>query len=153
MATRDTFEIDDVVYIDYSQWLQRVIGWDAILPFLIWIGSIVIASAFHHRPPADIIALGGLPVAGFLIRWSFGYRHIKSNACGNVLRGFQSLALFCGLVALIIVDFFHALSVFIANGNPLPDGVIIICVIAYLVYLMLAIFAMYPGRVRKLQWT
>ncbi len=149
MAMRDEFEPEEFASIDYSRWFQRVLGWDAILPFVVSMGSIVIANAFDRHPPADIIALAGLPAVGFWLRWTSGYRQIKSNACGSIYRGLQVFALFIGLCALMVADFFTALSAFIANANPRPEGVTIVIVAVYLVYLLLAIFATYPGRLRE----
>ncbi len=146
MQTQADFENEEVESVDYFGWFQRVVGWDAILPFLVSIGSIGIANVFKRQPPADIFALCGLPVVGFLIRLAAGSRQINRNACGSTLRRLQVFALIVGLYVLAVVDFFTALSAFVPNGNNSPDDVTAVCVAAFSVYFMLATFAMYPGR-------
>jgi hypothetical protein len=145
MATLFDFENEATTSVDYFLWFQRVVGWDAALPLFVSIGSIAIANVFKHQPPADIIALAGLPVVGFLVRLAVGRHQIEHNACGNILRCFQLFALIIGLFGLVVVDFFTALSAFVPNGKR-PDEITVVCFIAYAAYLTLAVFAMYPGR-------
>ncbi len=149
MPTRFEIEGEDIASVDYFRWFFRVLGWDAILPFFVSMGSIAITNAFNHKPPADILALVGLPIVGFVIRLMAGTRHIKSNACGNILRGFQRCALILALVSLVVVDFFVALSALVPKGNLRDDGITAVCFVAFSAYLVLAIFAMYPGRLTR----
>ena len=102
---------EDDKFVDYLAWLNRVVGWDAALPFLVSTGSVLIATTLKNQPPADILALVGLPVLAFAIRLAVGSYQINSNACGKLLRRFQFFALVIALFVVAFVDFFVALVV------------------------------------------
>lgn len=140
---------DDRGKINYWLWFHRVLGWDAALPVLISIGSLLIASALQNKPPADVLALVGLPVLAFTVRLCVGGYQIRSNACGPVLRRFQLVALLIALFVLAFADFFIALVAFVPRGNG-PQGADMLPVygVTLLVYATLVAFAMYPGRQR-----
>ncbi len=133
--------------VNYLTWFNRVLGWDAALPLLVSTGSVLIARTLKNQPPADILALVGLPVLAFSFRFALGTYQIKSNACGNAFRGFQLLALVMALFILAFVDFFVALVAFLPKGNaPKAEEMLPLYAVTLLTYVTLVAFAMYPGR-------
>lgn len=136
--------------VDYAIWARRVLGWDAALPLGVTAVSFAIARLFNDRPPADILALVVLPLVAFLSRLFVGVDQIRSNVCGIALRRLQALALLVGLFLLVVVDFFIALDAFVPpQAGPPPFEIEIVCGVAIVLYFMLAILAMYPGRRRE----
>ncbi len=124
-----------------------MLGWDAALPLLVSTGSVLLARILKNQPPADILALVGLPVLAFSFRLAVGSYQIKSNACGNVCRSFQFFALVIGLFILAFVDFFIALVAFVPKGNaPKAEEMLPLYAVTLLTYVTLVAFAMYPGR-------
>lgn len=138
---------EHVESVNFLAWLNRVVGWDAALPFLVSTGSVLIANTLKNQPPADILALVGLPVLAFSLRLVVGSYQINSNACGKVFRRFQFLALLIALFVLAFVDFFIALVAFVPQGNvPRAEVLRPLCAVTLSVYVTLVAFAMYPGR-------
>lgn len=133
--------------VDYLAWFNRVIGWDAALPLFVSTGSVLIAKALKHQPPADILAMAGLPAIAFLVRYAAGRRQIFGNACGALTRRFQFSALVLALFVVAFVDFFIALIAFVPKANaPKADVMMPFYVITLFTYVTLVTFAMYPGR-------
>lgn len=133
--------------VDYLLWLNRLFGWDAILPIAVSYASVAVAHLFKHQPPADVLALMGLPVAAFLVRAAVGVRQIRQNSLGPIGRGVQITALVVGLFALAIVDLFIALRAFVpAENKQFPAEVVALCLVAGAVYTTCVAVAMYPGR-------
>ena len=138
---------EDVESVEYLRWFNRVLGWDAALPFLVSTGSVLIAKTLTNQPPADILALVGLPVLAFSVRLAVGSYQINCNACGKVFRRFQFSALVLALFVLAFVDFFVALMAFVPKGNaPKAEEVMPLYALTLLAYVTFVAFAMYPGR-------
>lgn len=67
----------------YSIWAQRVLGWDGLLPAIVWGLSALAASIFPgNRGLLESLTLF-LPIVAFLIRLRVGWRAIQSNHCGT----------------------------------------------------------------------
>ena len=131
--------------VDYSVWLNRVIGWDAVLPLVVSYGSLLIARYLQKQPPADILALVGLPTLAFTVRLLVGRVQINHNTCGPLFRMLQFVALLIALVVLAFVDFFVALGAFVGNNGPqIPPAPL--WTVTLVVYVTLVALAMYPGR-------
>jgi hypothetical protein len=78
------FAPQDAESVDYLAWLNRVFGWDAALPLIVSTGAVIIARTLKHQPPADILALAGLPAVAFAIRLIVGINRVGGNACDRI---------------------------------------------------------------------
>ncbi len=134
-------------FINYSQWILRIIGWDGILP--VFVASLSVAVAFifgNNRPLAETLMVV-LPIVALLFRFTIGRKHIRRNYCGEMFKGIQTGALGLAVLILLFADFFVVLTAFIPKNrrHPPPEDVPIY-IVALTIYLVLVVFAMYPGR-------
>lgn len=139
--------------IDFAAWLKRVIGWDALLPIAVSALSILIVKSIPNANVAQLLALVALPVVAFIVRLGAGCYHIGQNACGPVFRRFQVAALMLSLLVLLFADFFIALVAFGGKlVGPTPEELAELGSVVLPVYVVLVLFAMYPGRRKEEPW-
>ena len=133
--------------INYRQWILRIIYWDGILPIFVSFVSVAVASFLGNNRPLAETLMVVLPIVALFIRFSIGRKHILGNNCGGIFKGVQTGALGFAILIFLFADFLVVLSAFIPKnrGLPPPEDVPIY-IVALLLYLVLVIIAMYPGR-------
>lgn len=127
-----------------TQWLLNLFGYDGLLPALIFFLPGLVVLTLGRGGWLEFVAVV-LPIVAFLIRSGVGLHQIERHLCHPVLRGFQKLALFIGLLLLLVVDAFIILS-WIVPANALQREDFIIEAWIYASYLLCMAFASYPGR-------
>jgi len=70
-----------------TKWIQRVAGWDGLLPGIIWGTSALVTSILPGDwNPLETLVLVLLavvmPISTLLLRLRFGWQAIQSNYCG-----------------------------------------------------------------------
>ncbi len=137
-----------------TNWIQRVAGWDGLLPAVIW-GLSALATSILPGDwnPVETLVLVLLavvmPIAAFLLRLRFGNHAIRSNGCGWLLKSTQYIAFGVGICLLCILDGFVVLHLVAPPGGGVLDDWRPLF-ITYLVYLALMTLAMYPGPTKAL---
>jgi hypothetical protein len=133
-----------------TKWIQRVAGWDGLLPGIVWGTSALVTSILPGDwNPLEALVLVllavVLPIGSFLLRLRFGWQAIQSNHCGPWIRSIQYLVFGLGVSLLCLLDGMMVLYQVVPQGagvlgewKPL--------VVIYLIYLSMMIVAMYPGR-------
>ena len=137
-----------------TKWIQRVAGWDGLLPGIVWgVSAIVISILPGNWSPIEAIVLVllavVLPICAFLFRLRFGWQAIQSNHCGWIARSIQYLAFGIGVFLLCMLDGCVVLFQVVPRGAGVLDNWRPLVVI-YLIYLSLMTVAMYPGKERVL---
>jgi len=127
-----------------TKWIQRVAGWDGLLPGIVWgVSAIVISILPSNWSPIEVFVLVLLavvfPICAFLLRLRFGWKAILSNHCGFTLRGIQYIAFGLGVFLLCLLDCMVVRFQVVPSDNWRP------LVVIYLIYLCLMMVAMYPG--------
>jgi hypothetical protein len=136
-----------------TKWIQRVAGWDGLLPGFVWgTSAMVIAILPGNWSPLETLVLVllavVLPIGSFLLRLRFGCRAIHSNNCGWRFRSFQYLAFGIGISLLCLLDGMLVLYQVVPQGAGVLDNWKPLVVI-YLLYLCMMIVAMFPGNPSK----
>jgi len=133
--------------VDYSIWIGRVISWDGLLPCFVSALSLACGSLFPNNQLFAELLMVGLPIAAFLFRFSVGTKQIRYNYCSRTLQYAQLCALTVAIFLMIFVDFMIVLFAFVPKKNrPLNADDISVFAVMILVYIILVLFAMYPGR-------
>jgi hypothetical protein len=127
------------------RWLVRAVGWDGVLPSIVWATPLLIrAIAPGNRRLAEI-ALLVLPVIAVLVRYYAGRKAIDRHQVGQGLRRCQQGALLVAIGLLLLLDAWWFLT-FLLPADPATWPFSRLTAIRlYLVYFLLALFAMYPG--------
>jgi hypothetical protein len=136
-----------VGHVNYGSWFIRVISWDAILPFCLFLAPTLIEFCFPNRRGVMEVIAVTLPVAAFLLRARAGWHHITTNKCSDLVQRFQFFVFCIGILPLVLFDCFMILSHLMPHGplNLTHDALLILASV-FAVYLMLMAVAMYPGR-------
>lgn len=128
-------------------WIGRILGWDGLLPAIIYSASVAVAVFFPKDEGVRIIAVLGLPIGAFLWRAHVGRRQINTNDCSRGVRFGQKVALGMALLLFVAFDFMSVLLQFIPKGQrELPPKDVPIWAGMVVAYFVLVTFAMYPGR-------
>ena len=135
--------------INCTKWIWRVVTWDGVLPLVMFglpylIHWLLPNLDVNQELPVKI-GIGVICVTGAIRTWVV-YLYIHSNACSQLVRKRQELAMVFGLTMLSGFDWFMAHLVL--NGRMLaPEEQILgFCAVLYVMSLSLMIFALYPGR-------
>lgn len=133
--------------LDVGLWSGRILGWDGLLPVIVFSASMAVAVFFPKNQGVQTIALLALPIAAFVWRAHVGRRQINTNGCGRWVRRGQHVALGFALLLFVFFDFILVLLEFIPKGQrqPPPEDVPIWAGMV-VAYFALVTFAMYPGR-------
>ena len=136
--------------VNYGSWFFRVLGWDGVMPVCVALIPTVINFLIPVNRGAIEITAVFLPIAGFLIRFVMGARHISTNHCTPQVRRFQVCAFCLGIFLLVFVDALLILS------HVMPKGALfanqtdrVFWVILISAYLTSMAIAMYPGRMNS----
>jgi hypothetical protein len=128
-------------------WLQRVLGWDGLLPLANAFVAATIRFVIPKHEQLAVAVVTGLPLATLFLRAHMGNRHINSNHCSEAVRVFQHWVLAVGILLLFFVDVLLITQALLPQGLALlknDDWISLGCVFA--AYLILMTLAMYPGR-------
>lgn len=123
----------------------RMVSWDGMLPALIWSSPLVLRLLLPDQPIAIEAAAIILPMAAFFLRFRVGKRHIATNACGTVMRGFQLVMLCIGIFLLVLIDAVMILAHIVPEGVAINTTDKLVFAGLYLSYLSAMALAMYPG--------
>jgi hypothetical protein len=94
---------------------------------------------------AFVLAAFLVPIAVLFVRHFVGMKYIRQNACGPIMRGFQTRVLLFAILIMALVDI-----VSIAMQGIVPFARLLeFALTAYLFYLPLMAFALYPGFRRQ----
>jgi hypothetical protein len=138
---------DDAENLDVGLWIGRILSWDGLLPAIVFAASVGVAVLFPNNRIVPEIAMVVLPIGAFLWRARAGHRQINTNGCGPWTRAGQYVALGFALLLFLFFDFMLVLLEFIPKGQRgLAQEDVPIWVGMVIAYLVLATFAMYPGR-------
>ena len=127
-------------------WILRLVGWDGLLPVTIVVVPYLVRLALPQFPNAIAVVAVVLPIAAFFWRLYAGACHISTNRCGEFFRGVQSIALFIGVLIMVLVD---ALLLCVQDlpGNLLwrdPAAIRMVGTM-YAIYFACMVIAVYPG--------
>ncbi len=127
-----------------TKWLSRLFGYDGILPALVFFCPALLALLVGPGVVMELTAIV-LPITAFFWRAAYGLKQINGNGCSMSSRRIQKGTLFCGLLALLLVDAFMILSWTVPrNALSIDDYRTTFGI--YLVYVALMAFSSYPGR-------
>jgi len=131
--------------VNYVSWFFRVLGWDGLLPVIVFLIPNVIEFLFPNKRGA--LELTGVltPASMFVLRLLAGKRHIATNHCSSAVRHIQLCVFYFGLLVLCFIDGVLILS------HVMPQGVFdgndfVVFAILISIYLTSMTVAMYPGR-------
>jgi hypothetical protein len=133
--------------VNYRLWIQRVLGWDGLLPFANAFVAATIRLVMPKNEQIVIIVVTGLPLGSLFLRAYMGNRHINSNHCTAAVRVLQHWMLAIGIFFLFFVDVLLITHALLPQGPALlqkDDWFSLGCVFAF--YLLLMCFTMYPGQ-------
>lgn len=125
-------------------WVLRILGWDAILPGVIWVLPLLIRVGAPQIPQMVEIVAVLLPIIAFFVRFRAGRWHISTNGCGRRFRFIQFVALCFGIFVLVIVDAVIILTHNMPKGALGPTDIKILAGV-YSFNLACMILALYPG--------
>lgn len=127
-------------------WLIRFLGWDGLVPAVIWLLPLTIGLLIPQLPQLIEALAVLLPLIAFFLRLRAGASHIGANQCGPVVRYGQYLVLCLAIVLLAVIDAFVILANLMPKGSfTTEDIVIFVCM--YCIYLLCMLIALYPGGV------
>ena len=125
-------------------WILRVVGWDAILPSVVFLAPYVAKATWPDKPRIIECTAVLVPIAAFLLRGAAGFWSISSNHCSDGWRKVQRVAFCFGILALLLLECTLIATYDFGGKLGLTDK-IFFCVLPT-IYLAAMIFAMYPGR-------
>jgi len=129
----------------WIRWLVRAVGWDGVLPSIVWATPLLISAIAPGNRRLAEIALLVLPVIAVLVRYYAGRNAINRQQVGKGLRRCQQGALLAAIGLLLLLDAWWYLT-FLLPADPTTWPFSRSTAIRlYLVYFLLALFAMYPG--------
>ena len=131
-------------------WLTKLIGWDGVLPILLWTTPAVLGWMIPKAEFLIELAAVFLPIAAFLIRMVVGLRMISDNHCRPALRAVQMCVFVLGVILLIFIDCMLILSHLLPPGalwqhpgDRMAFGII------FAIYFSFMALATYPGAQAK----
>lgn len=128
------------------RWLIRLIAWDGVLPAVVWSVPFVVHELMPNDRGANEFCGIALPLVAFLVRFFIGFRAIKSNHCGMLLRPVQMTVLCVGLFTLLLIDVLMVLENVMPKGPaPTTWEDLIVLAVLYAIYFSAMAIAMYPG--------
>lgn len=125
-------------------WLQRVLGWDGIMPLSIVLLPFGIRALLPNNDDAICIVAIVVPIVAFLIRYTIGRRNIASNQVGPIIHRCQYIVFTLAILLLLLMD---VVIILLQLAPQVPRLDVIILGAVYGVYLLAMSFAMYPGNV------
>jgi hypothetical protein len=124
-----------------GQWLFRLFAWDGLLPPAIWLLPLLLRNLMPKNDVAIAFVIVLVPIAALFVRYSVGMKHIRENHCGPIIRGFQTRVFWIAILMMVLVD---VLAIAMQDIVPFEDQMVF-ALIAYVIYLPLMAFALYPG--------
>ena len=110
--------------VDYTRWLVHLITWDGIVPGIMFSVPILVRRfGPQNNDRAIVLAIVLALIAGILLRFGFGMRHINENYCGTAVKMVQRTAL---------VTMIFCLMVFEAVVAVLPQGPLVLADFTFL---------------------
>ena len=140
--------MNDSEDITVGRWLLRLFAWDGLLPPAIWLVPLLFRNLMPKNDAAVVFMTVMIPIAAVFIRYFVGMRYIRENNCGPVMRRFQIGVLFCAIALMILVD---TLSIAMQDIVPFAEQ-IVLALVAFVFYLPLMAFALYPGFRRQMNF-
>lgn len=143
---KNSYESGTTVHpVNYSKWFLRLLTWDGIVPAIM----LALPGFARRFGPQNndrflVMLVVAALIAGILLRFSFGMRHINANHCGPVVKQVQRIGLCLMIFMLMLVE---TLICVIPNPNAdlkLADFVFFATVGS--VYLLVMGCVLYPGR-------
>ena len=131
--------------VNYSIWMIRLFTWDGAMP-LIMLSLPGLARRFGPKNNDQflVMAVVAALIAGILLRFTFGMRHINSNHCGPIFKTVQRIVLLLMIFVLVLIE-----SVICVNPpGRLQQADVLFFGIAGSLYLLVMAFVLYPGRRR-----
>lgn len=140
--------------VRYGQWLLNLVAWDGVMPILVLLAPAIVKPQFPNgRHVVEVMAVA-VPIMAFLVRFYIARRHINSNHCPRIVRGFQMVALCLAIFELLLIDSIIILAHEMPNGALFASSTDwIVWGIMCAFYLTCMAFAMYPGRADEPQPT
>ena len=129
--------------VDYSKWILRLLTWDGLAPVMM----LSLPFLIRRFGPANndrflVMSIVAALIAGILLRFSFGMRHIRANYCRAGVKRFQQAGLLAMIAVLVLVE--TLLCLIPAAGFKGAD-LMFFSVVA-LGYLLVMSCVLYPSR-------
>lgn len=132
--------------VDYAKWFIHLLTWDGVVPVVMWSLPFLVR---HFGPPnndrAFVFAVVGGLIAGILLRYTFGMRHIRANYCSIRVKAFQQAGLFAMIALLVLVESLLCVMPPIPEGGLKTPDVLFFSAM-FTVYLLVMACVLYPGR-------
>lgn len=136
--------MNDSQDITFGRYLLRLFAWDGLLPPAIWLVPTMLRGLMPKNDAVVMLMTVLIPIAAVFVRYSVGMRYIRENHCGRIMRGLQRGILCCGILIMILID---TLSIAMQDIVPFAEQ-IVFSLVAFVFYLPLMAFALYPGFCR-----
>ncbi|MFM8405997.1 MAG: hypothetical protein ACKN94_01635 [Pirellulaceae bacterium] len=133
----------------WIRWLARAVGWDGVLPSIVWATPFVIRGIAPGNRRLAEIALLVLPVIAVLVRYYAGRKAIDRQQAGKGLRRCQQGALLAAIGLLLLLDAWWYLTFLLPADPATWPFSRSTATRLYVVYFLLALFAMYPGNLDR----
>lgn len=127
------------------KWMLSLFAWDGLMPVIVFLAPAIVRALVPRNHRAIEATSVMLPIVAFLIRLAVGLRQVSRNRVRQGVQTFQMIALFLGLVVLVLIDTLVILMWEIPGvGNHIGDMLVLLCLFS--IYLTLMALAFYPGR-------
>ena len=127
----------------YKTWFLRLLGWDGVLPVVVFLVPRLVAYLLPQFPDAMVVFALALLIVGILYRFFVGRKHIQTNHCGRKFRLAQMIALVSGIMAIALAE-----GVVLASSDLQPKlsaADFEALTVTYVIYILCMALALYPG--------